>query len=57
MLGALAFSHLLMPVALTLQDYNAYACGTSGVCLWIGEGNREKRKKERRIFFSIMGRD
>jgi hypothetical protein len=40
MLGGLAFSHLLMLLAITLLDYH--------FVLWIGKGNWEERKKEGR---------
>jgi hypothetical protein len=57
MLGTLAYSHLLMKVALTLQSTNTNACGMSGICLWAGQENRKDRKEEHRVGISGISQD
>ncbi len=53
MLGVLAFSHFMMLVALTLLKLPMLGPGFSEICLWIGEGNREKRKEESQRISSL----
>jgi hypothetical protein len=44
-----------MSVALTLLDYQYfYAYAMSDVCLWMGDGNKEERKKKR---YGILARN
>jgi hypothetical protein len=43
------------PVVLTLLDQQNHVYGLSGVCLWIAEGKREDRRKERYEIASLKG--
>jgi hypothetical protein len=45
MLGALAIRQLLMPLALTLLDYQYFVCCDSSFSVfWMRKGYREERK-------------